>query len=609
MSKKHVLLIIVVLSFVGLVVLWDLPRATESKDMTFASDNFTNTNGTLLQAHTSTSGHTWTKTSAANNAVIQSNRLGGDGGAAATSVYRLGATPATADYTVEAVLTVATGGGHGVIGRCNSAGTNFYLARYFQSLGQWQLFSFVSGSGTNIGTFSEVVSVGASRTVTLSMVGTAIKVLVDGVERISVTSSTVTAAGFAGVRMDHLTAGTLDNFVAQNVGVVPDTISVTDSNLVAGCTPYNWIVSGSSLWTVHTPAGLQFSFSGTDLVMNIDVSAMSGYTSTAYPVIVYSIDNGAFTQVQLTSAMTSITLATGLSAGTHTVDVWQTKTASTGNNWTPTNGLRITSFSVSPGGTTVSRTLSSRRILIYGDSITRGRGMDDTVLPGGNGLHAWSMGLAASVGSRPGIVGISGQGWTNIGAGSEPDFEDAWDFVKTGTSRLSSGLLSPMPDMIAICHGTNDSLASDAAVTAAVTSTLNQIRAAAPDVPIFVIVPFGQIKVSAITAGVTASAGTLTPESLWESTVYTGATDTKMYMIDLGANASLGITGPTGTATQQSTDKLHPNEVTVNQIAARVAACIGYLTAEPGTGGFVPTDEWDNLRAIARNNGLELITQ
>ena len=80
-------------------------------------------------------------------------------------------------------------------------------------------------------------------------------------------------------------------------------------------------------------------------------------------------------------------------------------------------------------------------------------------------------------------------------------------------------------------------------------------------------------------------------------------------MIDLGVNASLGITGPMGTATQQSTDKLHPNEVTVNQIAARVAACIGYLENTSGGSGNAQTDEWDNLRSIARDNGLELITQ
>ena len=577
--------------------------------MTVYTDSFTDTNGTLLNAHTSDSGPGWTLVSADNNGAIQSNALLANGTANPT-VYLYNSTPPTADYSVQAVLLIQSDSGSGVIGRADAIGTTYYQARYLKSLNQWQLFSTVAGASTSLGTYSETVTAGTTRTVKLTMAGTTITLLVDGVSQISVTNSAITAAGKAGLRLTKSTSATVDSF-SLNDGYTPtpDTIAVTDSNLVSGCTPYNWIVSGSSLWTVHTPAGLQFSFSGTALAVNVDVSAMSAYSATSYPVIVYSVDNGAFTQVQLTSSTTAITLASGLSAGTHTVDIWQTKTSSTGDNWTPTNGLKITSFSVSSGGATVSRTLPTRRALIYGDSITRGRGMDDTVLPGGNGLHAWSMGLAAALGARPGIVGISGQGWTNVGAGSELDFEDAWDFVKTGTSRLSIGLLSPMPDYIAICHGTNDSSASDAAVTAAVTSTLNQIRTAAPDVPIYVIIPFGQIKVSAITAGVTASAGTLTPESLWESTVYTGATDTQMHMIDLGANASLGITGPSGTATQQSTDKLHPNEVTVNQIAARVAACIGYLENTSGGSGNAQTDEWDNLRSIARDNGLELITQ
>ena len=581
---------------------------------TVFSDAFTDTNGTLLQSHTPTGGTSWVKHSASGseNATIQSNKLAHPILASSPLLYYANFASATAECEVQVVMTVNANCAGGITARHSTSDTTFYLARHLRSTNQWQLFKFVAGTATNIGVYAETIANGSTRTLKLTCTGTAIKVYIDGVERISVTDSAITAAGYCGLRFGATTADSslFDDFtVTDTTNPTPDTIAVTDSNLVSGCTPYNWIVSGSSLWTVHTPAGLQFSFSGTALAVNIDVSAMSAYSATSYPVIVYSVDNGAFTQVQLTSSTTAITLASGLSAGTHTVDIWQTKTSSTGDNWTPTNGLKITSFSVSSGGATVSRTLPTRRALIYGDSITRGRGMDDTVLPGGNGLHAWSMGLAAALGARPGIVGISGQGWTNVGAGSEPDFEDAWDFVKTGTSRLSSGLLSPMPDYIAICHGTNDSSASDAAVTAAVTSTLNQIRAAAPDVPIYVIIPFGQIKVSAITTGVTASAGALTPESLWESTVYTGATDTQMHMIDLGANASLGITGPSGTATQQSTDKLHPNEVTVNQIAARVAACIGYLENTSGGSGNAQTDEWDNLRSIARNNGLELITQ
>ena len=365
--------------------------------MTVYTDSFTDTNGTLLNAHTSDSGPGWTLASADNNGAIQSNALLANGTANPT-VYLYNSTPPTADYSVQAVLLIQSDSGSGVIGRADAIGTTYYQARYFKSLNQWQLFSTVAGASTTLGTYSETVTAGTTRTVKLTMAGTTITLLVDGVSQISVTNSAITAAGKAGLRLTKSTSATVDSF-SLNDGYTPtpDTIAVTDSNLVSGCTPHNWIVSGSSLWTVHTPAGLQFSFSGTALAVNIDVSAMSAYSATSYPVIVYSVDNGAFTQVQLTSSTTAITLASGLSAGTHTVDIWQTKTSSTGDNWTPTNGLKITSFSVSSGGATVSRTLPTRRALIYGDSITRGRGMDDSVLPGGNGLHAWSMGLAAAL--------------------------------------------------------------------------------------------------------------------------------------------------------------------------------------------------------------------
>lgn len=582
---------------------------------TVFSDTFTDTNGTLLQSHTPTIGTSWVKHSGSGSedATISSNQLATPILAGASLLYYANGTPGNANYSTQATMTITANSGGGVTARHSSSATTFYLARYLKSAGQWQLFKFVAGTATSLGTYSESITNGTQKVCKLTCSGSTITVTIDGTLRITATDSAITAAGFGGVRLGSATANDtlIDDYsVVDTVSPTPDTIPVTDSNLVAGCTPYNWIVSGSSLWTAHTPAGLQFSFSGTDLAMNVDVSSMSAYSAANYPYIVYSVDNGAFTGTQLTSATTAITLASGLSAGTHTVDIWQTKTYSLGDGWTPTNGLKITSFSVSSGGTTVSRTLPSTRVLIFGDSITRGRGLDETVNPGGDGLHAWSMAIAAALGARPGIVGISGQGWTNAGAGSEPDVEAAWNLLKSGTSRLSGGLLSPMPEHIVICHGTNDSSASDGAVTTAVTNTLTAIRAAAPDVPIFVILPFGQIKVSAITSGVVAVAGSLTSETLFEATIGTGSTDTDMYLINLGTNASLGITGPSGTAKQQSRDNLHPNEVTVNQISARVAACIGYITAgSSGGGGSSLTDEWDQLRLIARSNGLELITQ
>ena len=107
--------------------------------MPFLTDTFTDTNGTNLQSHTGDTPHTWTKISGTNNAVIQSNALQGDGGASGTCLYRASIAAATPDYQVSASVTTNTGTAQGVCGRMNSAGTDFYLARYLQSAGEWQL--------------------------------------------------------------------------------------------------------------------------------------------------------------------------------------------------------------------------------------------------------------------------------------------------------------------------------------------------------------------------------------------------------------------------------------------------------------------------------------
>ena len=71
--------------------------------MSFCNDNFTGADGTNLTAHTSDSGHTWTNTASFGGTIL----LDGSGGVFSSNAgeaYLINATPASADYDVQATI-------------------------------------------------------------------------------------------------------------------------------------------------------------------------------------------------------------------------------------------------------------------------------------------------------------------------------------------------------------------------------------------------------------------------------------------------------------------------------------------------------------------------
>lgn len=187
--------------------------------MAFVSDTFTDSDGTSVTSHTGETGATWTNhPSYTNGAKIQNNRAHGNG--EYRVLYASGA-PASADYDVEAVVRKVTGLNHGgIIGRCSTS-TNTYYAAVWENAGPWwRLYKLVSGTSTSLGTYSDNPAEGTDRTVKLQMRGTAIKVFVDGTERISVTDSAISDAGRAGIRLLYGSATT---------GYHVDSITATDA--------------------------------------------------------------------------------------------------------------------------------------------------------------------------------------------------------------------------------------------------------------------------------------------------------------------------------------------------------------------------------------------
>lgn len=188
----------------------------------FLSDTMTGTNGTALTAHSPETGGAWSAQSGYTPSpenTIQANRmLAGSG----VGVYRNAAVPASADYYVECVLdwvSTLTADNIGVTGRASAAANTFYFARWSQSAGGFQLFKCVAGTNTQLGTTYVAAFASGSRAIRLTMTGSTIAMSVDGVERVSVTDTAITAAGFAGVRAGLATSAStgihLTSIVAQ----------------------------------------------------------------------------------------------------------------------------------------------------------------------------------------------------------------------------------------------------------------------------------------------------------------------------------------------------------------------------------------------------------
>ena len=193
----------------------------------FVCDTFTDTADTELSLHTGETGATWTAhpSSGVASNITDANRLrmtaSEDTGG---SDYYASGSPASADYEVEGVLYVKSViNESGVLGRVDSTTTTWYEAMYLAPSTEWRLLSRVNGTPTtNLGTFTQVLSTETAYTVTLRMVGSAISLWVDGVERVSATNTDVTAAGRAGVRFWG--TGTPSN----TAGLHLDLITATD---------------------------------------------------------------------------------------------------------------------------------------------------------------------------------------------------------------------------------------------------------------------------------------------------------------------------------------------------------------------------------------------
>lgn len=169
---------------------------------TFVSDSFTDTDGTLITAHTPEIGGAWVAQSGYAPATQSAINAGRVYSPTTLGTYRNTATPPSADYYVETVidfLSDIASDAVGVIARANAASNNFYFARFSRGSNNFRMFKQVNGVATQLGTALSASFTSGTYKLKLVCQGDTISMYVNDSLVTSVTDTTFSAAGYAGM--------------------------------------------------------------------------------------------------------------------------------------------------------------------------------------------------------------------------------------------------------------------------------------------------------------------------------------------------------------------------------------------------------------------------
>ena len=191
--------------------------------MTTFSDDFNRADGDPGANWVQVSG-TWS---------IVSNQLS-PGSSGATIIIRAATSMATSDHSAQVTIAATTAVSQGVMCRGDSTLANGYLWRNNGT--NWGLFKAVSGTFTAIGT-TYAAAAAAGDVAKIQVIGSTVKGFVNGVERASVTDTSVTSGTNTGIRSQSTSGLRYDDFSAADVvsgATLPIASSVETAQTLTG---------------------------------------------------------------------------------------------------------------------------------------------------------------------------------------------------------------------------------------------------------------------------------------------------------------------------------------------------------------------------------------
>jgi hypothetical protein len=322
----------------------------------FITDSLTGTAGSDLAAHSPSVGGTWAQSTGSHGTIVFDSAgtavIGSSSGN--DDFYYNGATPSSANYTVQATITplgTLTGADTaGVQLRCvGTANTNYEFV-YYEGSGGWAIFKHVGGSGSAIsGTTSATLTTGTPYVLKFVANGTTLTGYVKGVQVATCTDSTITAAGYAGIELNNNTGGSsttdfcVSNFSAFTNSTPSFTVSPTTAT--TGSNETITVTGSSTSWI----SGTTFSVSGGTGASISSTSVNAGAQTATFTLTPGSIA-GTLTISDSTDSATATITASAPSVATG----YSLAGPSSGTVGSPSTNFTVT---LTPSGGTASSTV------------------------------------------------------------------------------------------------------------------------------------------------------------------------------------------------------------------------------------------------------------
>lgn len=314
--------------------------------MTTQNDTFSGeADNTSLVSHTPDSGGSWTvhpSTSSYVTYVMAAGYIRSQYGN--ETFHYHSATPASADYTVQATCHAASGTYvGGPCGRIDTSVDTRYGVYYDGGPALWILYKYVSGTYTQIDSYSGDAPTTA-RNVELIMSGTSLTVKIDGVTRISNTDSSITAAGKAGVMVLATTEEIQDwSFTDMSIsGVSPTTFAENENPLTISGSGFNATQGTGTVYispfntlagSVHEVDVSSAVSSWSDTSIALNLNSLSAAIKTELDNLGPSANQLGTTYASASSQYLSRSSAlTGAADGNLITFAFQIKKTSTGSN-------------------------------------------------------------------------------------------------------------------------------------------------------------------------------------------------------------------------------------------------------------------------------------
>ena len=298
--------------------------------------------------------------------------------------------------------------------------------------------------------------------------------------------------------------------------------------------------------TVNSGSQASAQFTGTGVTARFDVALN---VAGSIPTIAWQVDQCTWQEAEIAA---SVELATGLTAGSHSVFMLARGLDENQNRWAPPlrSSITFTGFEVAGGALQPSPRPLRPKLEILGDSITEGVAIRASY-NGKTGACwrsdarvAYPFQAAQLLGAELRQVGFGYLGILKSGNGGVPKANDSFNWFYQGVARDDW-----QADMVIINEGTNDSAQDGATFRDGYATYLTTIRAAYPDAKIIALRPFNGSQAAQIQAAVQAR---------------TSAGDARVFYVD--TNGWLG--------SGDYTDGVHPNPDGSTKAATALSAAV-----------------------------------